>query len=213
VAPDRTADDTTIPKGGDSELPTVWRVLAVSGSLRAVSANGAVLDALAALAPPGVAVVRFDRLADLPAFNPDLDGPDRVPPAPVAVWRAAVADAQALVVCSPEYAHGVPGALKNALDWLVSGPEVPGLPVAVVNATTRAHIAHASLIETLRTMSAQVVDDACVALPLGPTQRSRDAILEDPAASCRLRDVLTALRRSATGGARLLHDAPRPGAS
>ena len=98
-------------------------------------------------------------------------GPSRRRRSPAGAARSPTADA--LVICSPEYAHGVPGALKNALDWLVSGPDVPGLPVAVVNATTRAHIAHASLIETLRTMSATVVDAASVRLPLDPRPADR----------------------------------------
>ena len=158
-----------------------------------MSSNGAVLDAMAALVPPHVRVTRFDGLADLPAFNPDLDGDGAVPSPPVARWRSAIATADALVICSPEYAHGVPGALKNALDWLVSGPDVPGLPVAVVNATTRAHLAHASLIETLRTMSATVVDAASVRLPLTPGQRTGEAILADPAIAALLTAGLEAL--------------------
>ena len=174
-------------------------MLAISGSLRAVSSNGAVLDAAAALAPPDVVVTRFDDLAGLPAFNPDLDVEGAEPPPAVAAWRAAVAAADALVICSPEYAHGVPGALKNALDWLVSGPDVPGKPVAVVNATTRAHIAHASLIETLRTMSAEVVEAASIALPLRPSQRDRDAILADDAIRTRLQAAIDARLASARG--------------
>jgi len=168
-------------------------LLTVSGSLRAVSSNGAVLEAIAALAPPHVRVTRFTGLADLPAFNPDLDGEGATPPVAVAQWRAAIAGVDAMVICSPEYAHGVPGSLKNALDWLVSGPDVPGLPVAVVNATTRAHHAHDSLLETLRTMSAEVVEAASVRLPLGPGQRTAEAILADPAVSAQLTAALDAL--------------------
>ena len=168
-------------------------LLTVSGSLRAVSSNGAVLDAVATLAPSHVRVTRFDGLADLPAFNPDLDGEGDTPPPAVARWRAAIAAADAVMICSPEYAHGVPGALKNALDWLVSGPDVPGLPVAVVNATTRAHHAHDSLLETLRTMSADVVEAASVKLPLAPGQRTAEAILADPAVSAALTAALAAL--------------------
>ena len=196
-----------------SDFARPMQLLTVSGSLRAVSSNGAVLDAIVALAPPHVRVARFDGLADLPAFNPDLDGEGAAPPPAVARWRAAIAAADAVVICSPEYAHGVPGALKNALDWLVSGPDVPGLPVAVVNATTRAHIAHASLIETLRTMSASVVEEASVSLPLGPSQRTAADILADPVASSMLTDALAALLRSAALRPDGVHAPPRSGAS
>lgn len=199
--------------------PATPRLLLVSGSLRAVSSNGAVLDAIAAIAPAHVGVTRYDGLADLPAFNPDLDGEGAVPPAPVAAWRDAIAAADALVVCSPEYAHGVPGALKNALDWLVSGPDVPGLPVAVVNATTRAHHAHDALLETLRTMSAQVVDAASVKLPLAPGQRTADAILADPGILAMLTAALAALLGAVSAadggvrGAERLHGPGQSGAS
>lgn len=181
----------------------VVHVLTVSGSLRAASANGAVLDAVTALAPPSVRVTRFDGLADLPAFNPDLDGEGAVPSPAVARWRAAIAETDALVICSPEYAHGVPGALKNALDWLVSGPDVPGLPVAVVNATTRAHHAHDALIETLRTMSALVVEGASVRLPLTPAQKTAAAILADPGVSALLAGGLGALLEAVTAAERV----------
>jgi NAD(P)H-dependent FMN reductase len=196
-----------------SGIASSMHVLTVSGSLRAVSSNGAVLDAVAALVPSGVRVTRFDGLADLPAFNPDLDGEGATPPPAVARWRTAIAGADAVVICSPEYAHGVPGSLKNALDWLVSGPDVPGLPVAVVNATTRAHIAHGSLIETLRTMSAAIVEAASIRLPLAPSQRTAEAILGDPVASAMLTDALAALLRSAAARPDRLHAPPRPGAS
>jgi chromate reductase, NAD(P)H dehydrogenase (quinone) len=186
MASDRRADAA---RAVTSEI----QLLLVSGSLRAVSSNGAVLDAVTSLVPSHVRVARYDGLADLPAFNPDLDGEGAVPSPPVAHWRATVAAADAVVICSPEYAHGVPGALKNALDWLVSGPDVPGLPVAVVNATTRAHHAHDSLMETLRTMSAQVVEAASVKLPLTPGERTAEAILASPALAAQLTAALDAL--------------------
>src|SRR6185312_2381953 len=83
----------------------------ICGSLRARSSNAALLDAVSLLSPAGVEVQRYDGLASLPPFNPD----DDVEPAPVAVrrLRACVAIADALVISSPEYAHGVPGVLKN----------------------------------------------------------------------------------------------------
>ena len=69
MSPDFSPDVTP-----DARAARATHLLTVSGSLRAVSSNGAVLDAAAALAPAPVRVTRFDGLADLPAFNPDLDG-------------------------------------------------------------------------------------------------------------------------------------------
>src|SRR5690242_6871712 len=136
----------------------------ICGSLRARSSNAALLDAVSLLAPAGVEVQRYDGLASLPPFNPD----DDVEPAPAAVrsLRACVASADALVISSPEYAHGVPGVLKNALDWLVSGVEIFQKPVALLNPSPGSRFAHPQLMETLRTMSATIVDDACITLPL-----------------------------------------------
>src|SRR5437764_1175741 len=99
------------------------RILAISGSLRAVSSNTALLRAAAALAPEGVEVELYGGLGDLPHFNPDLDDPDHKDREPAAVTdlRARVRSADGLLIAAPEYAHGVPGAMKNALDWLVGG--------------------------------------------------------------------------------------------
>jgi len=158
-------------------------IAAISGSLRARSSNTGILRALAALAPPGVRVEMFAGLADLPHFNPDLDYEGAVPAAPVAALRAAVLAADAVVICSPEYAHGVPGALKNALDWLVSGPEIVHKPVGVLNASQYSSHAHAQLLETLRTMSTVIVPGASITV-------ARD----EPARTEMLRDVLAALQ-------------------
>jgi len=109
-------------------------------------------------------IVIFDGLADLPHFNPDLDG-DR-PPKAVATLREAIGKTQGLLISSPEYARGVAGVLKNALDWLVSSTEFPGKAVAVINASQRAIHADAALRLTLTTMSANLVEDASIMLPL-----------------------------------------------
>lgn len=165
--------------------------LAICGSLRRASSNLALLDAAARLAPEGVCVERF-ALDDLPPFNPDLE--DDMP-SPVRDWRAAIADADGLLISSPEYAHGVSGVLKNALDWLVSGPEFVGKPVALLNATTRAEYAPAQLTETLRTMSGMVIDAAMLSLPLLGGTRDAASIVDDPRFADPLR---TALHRFAS---------------
>ena len=92
------------------------------GSLQAPSGNLALLRAVSRNAPSGVEVVPFDRLADLPFFNPDLDTGDG-PPA-VDEWRRAVAGANALLIASPEYGHSLPGVVKNGIDWLIGPAEL-----------------------------------------------------------------------------------------
>jgi NAD(P)H-dependent FMN reductase len=133
------------------------RVLAIPGSLRATSSNAALLRAAARVAPAGTELVMFDGLAGLPHFSPDLDVEPL--PRPVATLRAQIAAASALAISSPEYAHGMPGSLKNALDWLVSATEPLGKPVLLISASpSGAAHAHAQLLEVLRTMSLPVID-------------------------------------------------------
>ncbi|MEU5210415.1 NADPH-dependent FMN reductase [Streptomyces sp. NPDC020742] len=156
------------------------RLLALSGSLRARSSNGAVLrSALGLWDGPSTTA----DIGALPHFNPDLDGEDATAPAPVAALRTAVAAADALLVVSPEYVHGVPGVLKNALDWLVSSGECVHKPVAVITASpspTGGDHANAQLRETLGMMTGEVVTAACREIPaIGPkvdatTQRVTD---------------------------------------
>jgi len=133
------------------------KLLAIAGSLRATSSNAAVLRAAAAVAPPGTEIEIYDGLGDLPHFSPDLDV-EPLPPA-VAALRARIAAVDALAISSPEYAHGMPGSLKNALDWLVSAVEPLGKPVLLISASPGGAVhAHAQLLEVLRTMSLPVID-------------------------------------------------------
>jgi NAD(P)H-dependent FMN reductase len=108
--------------------------------------------------------------------------------------RRKIADADGLVISSPEYAHGVPGSLKNALDWLVSGPEMVYKPISLLNPSPRSVHAQASLAETLRTMSTTLVDDACIALPISGRGLDADGILASDELRTRLENVLEAMR-------------------
>jgi chromate reductase len=116
---------------------TPLRAVGLSGSLREGSLNTALLRNVARLAAPSIEVEVFDRVDEIPLFNSDIA--DSGDPGPVAALRAAVRAADALVICTPEYNFGVPGVLKNALDWLSvpagrSGME--NLPVAILGAST-----------------------------------------------------------------------------
>jgi NAD(P)H-dependent FMN reductase len=152
-------------------------ILAISGSLRQVSSNTALLRAAIALAPPGVEIRLYGGLGDLPHFNPDLE--DHEPPA-VTNLLAQVRWADGLLISSPEYAHGVPGAMKNALDWLVGGEEFIYKPVALLNASPRSHHAQDSLAETITTMSGRLVREASVAVPLLGTRLDETGIVAHP---------------------------------
>src|SRR3569832_2498340 len=118
------------------------KILAISGSLRAASLNSALLRAVARLAPADFSVVLSRSLGDLPLFNPDIEATD---PLPVANLRTQILSADALLIASPEYAHGVTGVMKNALDWMVGCEAFVHKPVALLNASPRAVHAQARI--------------------------------------------------------------------
>jgi chromate reductase, NAD(P)H dehydrogenase (quinone) len=155
-------------------------VLLISGSTRAASTNTAMLRTVAGLAPSGVTTELHTGLAALPAFNPD---DDRDPlPTPVAALRTRIHAADALLLCTPEYAGALPGAFKNLLDWTVGDAEpgsVHAKPVGWLNvsgpaAPSGGADAHDSLAKVLGYVGALVVDDACLRIPL-----TRDAVGPD----------------------------------
>jgi NAD(P)H-dependent FMN reductase len=177
---------TSIPR---AELAPL-RILAISGSLRARSSNTSLLHLAAEVAPDDMRIMMYDGLASLPHFNPDDDLD--IPPAPVLDLRARVDEADGLLFCSPEYAHGVPGSLKNALDWLVASVELPHKPVALLNASPWATHAQASLIETLTVMSTRIVLEACATIPVTRGDIGADGTIESADIRRAVRDALDA---------------------
>ncbi|HSP06689.1 MAG TPA: NAD(P)H-dependent oxidoreductase [Acidobacteriota bacterium] len=165
------------------------RLLAISGSLRAESSNKALLEAAGMLAPQGMEIILYPSVGDLPHYNPDME---RALPPAVQDFRAQVRAADGLLISSPEYAHGVPGSLKNALDWLVGGDEFIAKPVALFNASPRATHAQAALAETLKTMSGRVLSESSIALPLLAKKMVAAAIVAEPEMAAALRKALTA---------------------
>jgi chromate reductase len=154
-------------------------VLAISGSLRAMSSNTAALQAMAALAPANINMHLFDGIGDLPHFNPDHDKEGMTLPDAVSTFRGAVARADGLIISSPEYAHGIPGSLKNALDWLVSSTDFAGKPVMLLNIAPISTHVHAQLIEVLNTMSAEVHSDDGYTISMPRGRHDMQSMLSD----------------------------------
>ncbi|MGM9513972.1 NADPH-dependent FMN reductase [Roseateles sp. DB2] len=163
------------------------KLLAIPGSLRQSSINAACCRALAQLAPGQVLV--SEHPGRLPLFNPDLEA---ALPDSVRDWREAVQAADVLLIASPEYAHGISGVMKNALDWLVSFEGFVDKPVVLVNTSPRAHHAFESLQEVLCTMNARLLRQACLSLPLLGGCPTEAAMLADAA----LRAGMLALLRT-----------------
>lgn len=192
---------------------TTVNILAVTGSLRAASSNTLLLRATALLAPGHVRISVFTALDTLPPFNPDLDREGScVPLWEVHAFRERVRRAHALLISSPEYAHGVPGVLKNALDWLVSVPDLSGKPVGLLDASPRSTHARASLAETLRTMSLNVVAEASKSVLLPRPVPDAAALAAHPEVGAALRDAIAALLAEVAGHALETHVAAPAGA-
>lgn len=137
---------------------------------------------------------------ELPHFNPDLDGEGANPSLAVAAWRAMVDAADGVAISSPEYAHGVPGSLKNALDWLVSTPVLFEKPVLLLNAAPAGGtFAQHALAETLRTMNADVLGASRLEPFTTARGGGRDA---DGAILAELRESVRALEVAARAAAR-----------
>jgi chromate reductase, NAD(P)H dehydrogenase (quinone) len=140
------------------------KFLAISGSARAGSTNTALLRALQDAVPRGIELSVFDGVGRLPVFSPDLDGPN--PPDAVRRFMRMIEESDGLIVSSPEYVRSIPGGLKNAIDWLVSGEAIVDKPVALAHASHRGDDMLESLRAVLSTVSGRFTSDIFLRLPL-----------------------------------------------
>lgn len=164
------------------------RILALSGSTRRDSTNSALLRAAREAAPPDVMLTLYECMGALPIFSPDHT--DRLPPGPAAL-RAELHGCDGLLISAPEYAHGVPGGLKNLLDWVVGWGELAETPVALWQASVYGDHAKASLAEILKTMSMRIVPEAALTLHLrGKRPVEMAPILADAGTQKTLHDAL-----------------------
>ena len=168
----------------------VTSILLISGSARDGSTNIAVLRTAAAVAGPEIDTVLFGAIGSLPLFNPD-DDREGVPLDPrVTAMRNAVATADALLFSTPEYAGALPAALKNLLEWTIGDAGTYRKPVAWINAAgpaapSGAADAHESLAKVLRYAGAEIVDDACVRVPVTRDMVGPDGLIADePSRAC-----------------------------
>lgn len=161
-------------------------IVMISVSLRRGSMNTALLLTARSLLPDGVTAALYDGMAALPHFNPDDDREGEPVDPAVADLRAQIASADALLICTPEYAGASPGALKNLLEWTVGDASTYRSPIAWINAAgtaapTGAADAHDSLRKVLGYVHADIIDRACVRIPVERQAAGPDGTITDPA--------------------------------
>jgi chromate reductase, NAD(P)H dehydrogenase (quinone) len=140
------------------------KLLAISGSARGNSTNTALLRAVAAAAPQGMTITVFDAIGHLPVFSPDLEGPN-LPPS-VAAFIQVIERSEGIIIASPEYVRTIPGGLKNAIDWLVSGDAIMEKPVALLHASHRGDDILADLRRVLATVSTRFAQGIFLRIPV-----------------------------------------------
>jgi chromate reductase, NAD(P)H dehydrogenase (quinone) len=172
----------------------MFKILGISGSLRLNSSNMKILRALTNFAAKDVEIEIYNGIGNLPHFNPEIDQDKAL--ASVAEWRDRLKASDAIIICTPEYAHGVPGVLKNALDWIVSSGEFMHKPTAVISASPSpdgGDKANASLVQTLKMMMATIPDAAILCIPAVSAKLSAEGEIVDVETEQALRSMLKAL--------------------
>ena len=153
------------------------RIVAISGSKRQNSTNHSLIKAIKELAAASLDITIFDGIVNFPQFNPDADGENVTKE--IADFREQINNSDGVVICTPEYAHGVPGTLKNAIDWTISSSSFPHKPTMLITASTGGYYGHKALLETLRAIEAKHVDKLQLVIPFAKTKVSMDNKITD----------------------------------
>lgn len=177
-------------------MSTTIKVLAISGSTRQHSANSSIIKAITRLSEGLFDIQIYEGLATLAHFNPDhLNNV----PAEVSDFKAQLHHADAVLICTPEYAAGVPGVLKNAIDWTVSSMEFARKPVALITAGTSGKIAHRSLLDTLLLIEAKITAETQLVISSVRTKLGADNTITDPETLAKVQALIRELKVAVSG--------------
>ena len=174
--------------------PPKHKILAIPGSLRNGSTNHNILKYFSTILPVGVEYTIYDNLGNIPPFDPGLDNDN--PPITIAYLRQLLSEADGIIICTPEYAFGVPGQLKNMLDWLVSSSSLVDKPIALITASLGGEHAHASLLLTLGALSAKLNDDTNLLIQFIRSKMDEDGNLKDEETMESLQNILNTFLNS-----------------
>jgi chromate reductase, NAD(P)H dehydrogenase (quinone) len=174
-------------------MHTKKRILAICGSTRKNSLNLSLISAIISLSDQIFDIRIFGGLTELPHFNPDIDNEN--PPEAVADFRRQLREAEGILISAPEYAMGVPGSLKNAVDWTVSSCEFSKKPVALITASLNGEKAHASLLETLNIIEARIVPETTLLISFAKTKISAQNEITDPSTRVQVEKLISAFHK------------------
>ena len=166
-------------------------ILAVSGSLRSNSSNTLILNEIQKWVPQHITLTIYQDMATLPAFDDSMEAPE-----PVIAWRRLLVEADGVFICSPEYAFGIPGALKNAMDWTVGSGELVNKPLALVTAATGGDKAHAAWLQIFTALSVNIPDGGSLLIPFVRSKLNEKGELSDVATREALQSILRVLINS-----------------
>lgn len=171
-------------------LLTMIKILAIPGSLRWNSSSNLILNHIVSSAPEGMLFEVYDGIGTLPHFN----DPEEVPPV-VIEFKQRIKKADAILICTPEYAFGIPGTLKNALDWTVSSGEFIDKPVGLITASSQGEKGHAALMLVLTAISANIVEDAALLISFVRSKLDLSGKIKDEVVA---NDVMNVVHRLAS---------------
>jgi chromate reductase, NAD(P)H dehydrogenase (quinone) len=167
------------------------KIFALCGSTRQNSINLELLKIISDLEKETIELQIFTQIGYFPHFNPDIDNPEHTPTF-VEDFRNKLKQADGILICTPEYAMGVPGTLKNALDWTVSSMEFSQKPTALITASTSGEKGHQSLLETLKVIEAKI-DNKTSLLISSPKTKIRDGVIIDEETLKNVKSVMSNL--------------------
>lgn len=179
------------------------KILAICGSTRKSSSNRELLNAIIDIYSSDADIKIFEGLDNIPHFNPDLDNDH--PPQQVSLFRRQLKEADGILICTPEYAMGVPGTLKNAIDWTVSSMQFSRKPVALITASSQGQNAHASLMETLKVIECNIPESSQLIISFVKT-KVRDNKIIEPKTMQQVQEVMKSLIKSISQKKTISHD-------
>ncbi|NOT90164.1 NADPH-dependent FMN reductase [Ferruginibacter sp.] len=170
------------------------KIIAISGSTRAASTNLNLIKAIVELTAYRFEITIYEGLTEIPHFNPDLDNEN--PPKKVIEFRETLKASDGILICTPEYAMGVPGTLKNAIDWTVSSMEFSNKPTALITASSVGEKGHSSLLETLKIIEAKITDETQLLISFAKTKISTACKITDAKTMHQIMNLITNFENS-----------------